>query len=291
MTNYEIEQMVRDEFSRLFERDNTIEQIFKRIRRGTATHEDSSVFANQIGDILKKALKSVDVSDADIDYLSYNILGNCLNQNYRLTTLVAESVQNILLDASGLGVNAIVPGINKNRIAGLQTLISNADTTEQVEAVLGEPVVNFTQYCVDYFVKKNAEFNKQIGMDPIVARKYEGQHYDPHREPHMQDCQYCKELAGEWAYGEEPLDVFKRHEGCRCTVAYFPNKKSKGTMMALSKGEKDTDGVLWNTGQYTSNSRKAVLARRRKLYGKEEARKILNEEWKGGFNGNAERHF
>ena len=60
---------------------------------------------------------------------------------------------------------------------------------------------------------------------------------------------------------------------------------------ALAKGEKDTDQVLWNTGEVFSNSRSSVLRRRRQMYGKEEARKILNEEWKGGLNGNAERHF
>ena len=85
--------------------------------------------------------------------------------------------------------------------------------------------------------------------------------------------------------------MFARHTGCSCTVMYYPNGSVKGKITALAKGEKDTDKVLWNTGEVFSNSRNAELRRRRQMYGKEEARKILNEEWRGGRNGQAERHF
>ena len=93
-----------------------------------------------------------------------------------------------------------------------------------------------------------------------------------------------------WSIGTDKK-VFQRHEGCRCTVSYYPQGTDKGTITAITKGERDTNKVLWNTGKVYSYSRKAQLRRRREQLGKAEARRILNEEWRGGYNGNAERHF
>ena len=51
-------------------------------------------------------------------------------------------------------------------------------------------------------------------------------------------------MAGEWEYGDEPRETYYRHEGCRCTVEYFPNKYAKGEITALAKYEVARNGEL-----------------------------------------------
>ena len=283
----DLEQTVRRKFSELFEKNKTVESVFKRIRQGRATYADASIFAESVGGSLAEVLTGLDLTNVDLNDLAYNILGNAMAQNISLSNLTCESVQSILNEAADVGLNPVVPSMNIEKIRDLQNLVANAESKDALLVMLNEPVITNVMSNVDDWVRKNAEFQGDAGLDPIIVRTWSGS-YPSHDTKHTD---WCKDLAGTWEYGDEPRDVYRRHNGCRCRVEYFPNKKAKGRITALTKGEKDTDRVLYNTGVFTSTKRRAVLEQRRKIYGREEARRILNEEWKGGYNGNAERHF
>lgn len=283
----DLERTVRKRFTELFEKDKTIESVFKKVRTGRATYADASLFSKEIGTILADVFKKIDFAKVDVNDLVENIIGNALNQNIALSNLVCESVQSTLNEAAGIGMNPVKPKLNESKIKGIQNLVAEAEDAHEIEVALNEPVITNAMSNVDDWVKTNADFQAEAGLDPIIVRTWSGS-YPSHDTKHTD---WCESLAGTWEYGDEPRDVYRRHEGCRCVVQYFPNKKAKGQITALAKGEKDTEQVLWNTGKFTSTKRRAVLEQRRKIYGKDEARKILNEEWRGGLNGNAERHF
>jgi len=282
-----LERTVRKSFTELFEKDKTIESVYKKIRQGRATYADASLFSKEVGTILAKTFKQIDFATVDVNDLAENIVLNALNQNIALTDLVCESVQSSLNEAAGIGMNPVKPYHDPSRVKGIQKLVAEAEDAEEIAVALNEPVITNAMTNVDNWVKTNADFQAESGLSPIIVRTWSGS-YPSHDTKHTD---WCESLAGTWEYGDEPHDVYRRHEGCRCTVEYFPNKKAQGRITALAKGEKDTEGVLERTGKFTSTKRRAVLEQRRKIYGKDEARRILNEEWKGGRNGNAERHF
>ena len=285
----DLEWTVRKRFTELFEKDKKIEGIYKKIRQGRATYVDASLFSKEIGTILADVFKTVDLNPANVAELTDYIIENAMTQNIALSNLVCESVQSTLNEAAGIGLNPVFPDANVSdgKIKGIRRLVEEAEDKHAIEVALNEPIITNVMQNVDDWVKTNADFQAEAGLDPIIVRTWSGS-YPSHDTKHTD---WCEDLAGTWTYGDQPEDVFKRHEGCRCTVEYFPNKKAKGQITALAKGEKDTEGVLYNTGKFTSTKRRAVLEQRRKIYGKQEARRILNEEWKGGMNGNAERHF
>ena len=37
-------------------------------------------------------------------------------------------------------------------------------------------------------------------------------------------CKWCDEVAGKFAYGSEPKDVYRRHDNCSCSVVYESNR-------------------------------------------------------------------
>ena len=283
----DLERQVRKRYTELFEKNKTVEAVFKRIRQGRATYGDASIFAEEIGKILADVFKGIDLDGVDLNDLAFNVLGNAMRQNISLSNLTCESVQSLLNEAAGVGLNPVTPALKIDKIRDLQNLVANAESKDALLVMLNEPVITNVMSNVDDWVRTNAEFQGNAGLDPIIVRTWSGS-YPSHDTKHTD---WCKDLAGTWEYGDEPRDVYRRHNGCRCRVEYFPNKKAKGRIAALSKGEKDTEKVLYNTGVFTSTKRRAVLEQRRKIYGREEARRILNEEWKGGLNGNAERHF
>lgn len=285
-----LEKLLRGTFTELFEKNKEVEHTYKLIRRGVATYEDAHKFSLEVGKMLRTSLEGVvDAVPEGFDYseIADTIVRKAMEQNYRLTSLVCETVQDELNSLSGVGLKAIAPGVNTERINAVTGALAEATSSDAAKVAIGEDVVTFAQAVVDDWVKTNADFQRASGMEPVIVRKWSGR-YGSHD---TKRTDWCKDLEGVWEYGKEPPRVFARHQGCRCTVMYYPDKDTPGRITALQKGQKDTEGVLWNTGAVFSNSRNAVLRRRRQMYGKDEARKILNEEWKGGLDGQAERHF
>lgn len=287
--NEAITRVIRDSITKSFESNPKLERIYKKVRDGTATYEDAHNFAITLANIMTEQLRWY-AEEINGDALSGYLLEELLTKHGRLTSAVCESVQKTLNEAAEIGLNPIIPSLNADRISGIVKAMDNVEDTSMTYAAIEEPFKTCALSYVDEWVQANASFQKNAGLNPIIARKFEGAHYDA-KSRKMRVCKYCADLAGVFDYYERPKDVFVRHLGCRCVVAYYPDKLSKGRITALAKGEKDSDGQLWNTGMETSTSRQAELRRRRKKYGKEEARKILNEEWKGGRNGQAERHY
>ena len=285
----DFEKAIRDEFTGLFESNKAIEAVYKQIRRGVATYEDAHKFSLEVGRILRRSFDAaaVQVPDgADLGEIADAVVG-ALEQNGKLTSLVCETIQDELNSMAGIGVNAVNPGVKAERLAAVREAVTNADDIVAAKSAIDGELVTYAQRVVDDWVRSNATFQRNLGLEPVLARKWSGR-YGSHDTKHTD---WCKDLEGVWKYGDQPENVFARHTGCSCTVMYYPNGSVKGKITALAKGEKDTDKVLWNTGEVFSNSRNAELRRRRQMYGKEEARKILNEEWRGGRNGQAERHF
>lgn len=275
-----LEKQIRESFSTMFEENKRIEEVFKRMRGGYATYEDAQTFAMTIGDILRDSFNELDIEGANVEELCEVIVSNAMTQNYNLSSMVCSVVQESLNEAAEVGLNPIQPRLNISKIDGLQTILEEAEDIVGVQNEVATAMSTFTQSVVDDWVKSNADFQARAGLNPVIVRKYEGMHFDPHRTPHWRDCPYCKNLEGIYNYREEPRDVYKRHIDCRCIVSYYPDEKSKGRITALAKGQLDTEQVLWNTGMKTSNSKKAIASRRRREYAREEARKIMSAEWK-----------
>ena len=72
---------------------------------------------------------------------------------------------------------------------------------QAINKYLNEPIKNITQAYYDEFVKENAESSAQVGLKTIVIRREIGR-----------CCDWCASLAGEYEYGEQPADFFRRHD-------------------------------------------------------------------------------
>ena len=151
------------------------------------------------------------------------------------TTDVTEQVQVALNKRAGIGIKAQVPAINKDRIRGIVDKVSGSDSFADVEWMLKEPIINFSQSIVDDFIRTNAEFQSKLGMRPVITRKVAGN-----------CCDWCKALSGTYAYPENvPDDLYRRHRYCRCTVIYDPKDgKRKVQDSHTKKWHSDSESAI-----------------------------------------------
>lgn len=82
-----------------------------------------------------------------------------------------------------------------------------------LERLLGDALLNVCGSFVDDFVRENAQIHASAGLRAkvirIVARPC---------------CQWCTDLAGSYDYGEQPAEVWQRHNNCDCRVIFKSEK-------------------------------------------------------------------
>lgn len=207
---------IRNEFNQDMKSNSLIQELIKSINSGTATHVQSQQYAAEVGRILANVFKRTITSDTLPDGRMYyniadRILGETLTKNHELISTAAEAVQSSLNKQANIGIKAVKPKLNKDRIKGLVDKVSNADNFNNVAWVLDEPVVNFSQSVVDETIKANLDFQGKSGLPASVTRI-----------PESGACEWCREVAGTYEYPNVPDDVWRRHERCRCVIDYTP---------------------------------------------------------------------
>lgn len=214
----ELLEAIQLEFQTSVKSNAAMVRFAELVKNGTATYKQANDYATWCGQFLSMAYKKHITPGILPDGKMYfniadRILGETLKQNHELVSTAAEAVQTSLNRNAGIGIKAIKPKLNQDRIKGLIDKVSDADNFDDVAWVLGEPVVNFSQSIVDDTIKANVEFQGKSGLPAKVTRT-----------PEAKACEWCREVAGEYAYPNVPEDVWRRHERCRCVIDYTPKK-------------------------------------------------------------------
>lgn len=214
----ELLKQIQDDFQSGFDKSELIAGLYKKIRDGTATYIEADEYALEIGNILAEVFKKNITSDVLPDGRMYyniakRILDPTLKNNYNLITEVAKQIQEKINKNAGIGIKAIKPELNLDRIDGLVDAVSSAEQYDAMMQVLDEPVKNFSQSIVMDSIKANAEFQYKSGLTPSIQRITTGK-----------CCKWCQALVGTYDYPDVPRDVYRRHDYCRCKVDYVAGK-------------------------------------------------------------------
>lgn len=210
---------IRTEFTRLVENDEYIIKLNGRIRDGTATLHETSLYARKLGDHLSDVLQNTLTEDVLPDgrmyyNISERIITPMMKQNFDLTSAKAEEVQRLIDSKSGIGLNPIKADFPEARVKQIvDSLTEEGVEFETIQKRMGEPIRNCSQSFFDDFIQANALYRAQAGFKTTIKRTLVGG-----------ACPYCVRLAGSYDYGEEPKEVYKRHDSCRCTVTFLTEK-------------------------------------------------------------------
>lgn len=208
---------IQADFQSMFDKSDNISALYVKVRDGTATYVEANDFAIETGEILATAfsnnLSSAVLPEGKMYYnIAQRIIEPMMVNNYNLISNISLQVQEILNKSANIGIRAIKPGLNTDKIQGIIDRVSSADDFDKVAWVLDEPIKTFSQSIVDDAIRENAEFHSKAGMRPKIVRKVAGN-----------CCEWCGNLAGSYTYPDEvPDDVYRRHQRCRCAVDYNP---------------------------------------------------------------------
>lgn len=194
--------------------DQRIKQMQEALVNGTATFSQADEFAVLVGEHYSTVLRKY-LNDRTLPYgrLYYNIaqrtLVPALELEHKSVVDFATAVIEQIHREAGLGIKAVKPAIDRDRVDGLVNKVTAVEKIEDAEWVLREPIINFAQHVAAATVEENARFVNGLGRQCYI-RRIEAR----------QCCKWCHNLAGRYSYPETPKDIFRRHENCRCQVLY-----------------------------------------------------------------------
>ena len=208
---------------RLYKDGTGLHPLLRELRQANVlSYAQAQKYAELTGEEASKALTSILTEDALPDgRLYYNIAE-------RTVRPVLETVQSDVADIAvkaqagvnaqiGIGLKAVRPELNDDRIVGLIDRLTGAEQISDVQWLLKAPVVNFAQSVVDDSVRVNADFHASVGLHPKLKRY-----------PVAGCCEWCENLTGVYDYYSAPADIYRRHDNCDCVIEYDPGSgKSK----------------------------------------------------------------
>lgn len=212
---------IQEDFQKNYDKSEEIARLYAKVRDGTATYVEANEFAIETGNILTQAfqnnLSSNVLPDGRMYYnIAQRILEPTMTNNYELITEVTNQVQTVLNKSVRIGIKAITPELNRDKITGIINRISNAENFDDIAWILDEPIKTFSQSIVDDSIRVNTEFQYDAGINPKIVRISTGT-----------CCEWCNAIAGEYNYPDVPKEVYQRHNYCRCKVDYVVGKDRK----------------------------------------------------------------
>lgn len=194
-----------------FEKDERIKGLKARLNEGKSTFAEAHTYANVVGDIVRDAfgenIKSEMLPDGTMYFnIADRVIRTVLTEDYENITEFAVGVQELENQRRNIGLKALQPAIDNDRIEGIINRVSS-EPYDNISWILDEPVVNFSQSIVDNVVRTNCEVQKNAGLKPKIIRRAINK-----------CCDWCAKLEGTYIYGTEPHDVYRRHENCNCIV-------------------------------------------------------------------------
>lgn len=216
----ELKEKIDKTFDELVEADESLSGLIEKIKT-QGTWDDAQSCASKIGQHRSRAfLQNISSDILPNGQMYYNIANRIipptLLNDFNTIVDACAYVQEQANDDAAIGIAVQRPEVNQDRIDGIVNRISS-EPFENVSWLLKAPVENFARSVVDDAVKVNADFHYKSGLQPVIKRTTDGK-----------CCKWCSERAGTYPYKPDmDRDVFRRHENCGCTVAYYPDVKSK----------------------------------------------------------------
>ncbi|MBQ5686898.1 MAG: hypothetical protein IIV23_04280 [Ruminococcus sp.] len=208
MTGEEALARIRKSLQRSAEETPAAKSLIEKIRSGKATYQDTALYARWAATNLGLSLSHV-VCDIDLSDRAAVCKALLLDQYEDINGFV-DMVQAELDSSFGIHLAPQRAPFAAERADTIGQ--SLADTTKPDDVIrrrAQSATATATKAIHDDRMKAEACFRSRAGLKCYITRTAVGG-----------CCPWCSDVAGRYEYGEEPDDIYRRHDNCDCTVTF-----------------------------------------------------------------------
>lgn len=204
---------VREEAQWCIRKDGMLAEIRKKIRSGKATYEDTAAYSaragKMIGALFSRRLPEIPPEERE------QLCVELLHDQYIDINAAVDAAQRYLDERLGIQLapqHAPFDSERGHQIgSSLRDLSKPVETLQRRAKAATETTVKSMH---DDRMKTEAKFRSRAGLNCFITRKAVSG-----------CCAWCTAMAGRYAYGEEPDDIYRRHDNCDCTVTFENGRK------------------------------------------------------------------
>ena len=195
-------------YEKLTRQNSRIKALEKKLADGTITMKEGA----ELNDLRARAFGRA-FSGKVLDIAQGEREGTCtalLREGCNDVDELAQAAQRAVLARQGLNLTPPTAPFEEERARKIGHSLEDQtvpDETIERRAKSATETMLRSQY--DRNMKKGAETCASAGLKTSIIRD---------ADPGC--CKWCSDVAGRYTYGEEPKDVYRRHDNCSCTVVY-----------------------------------------------------------------------
>lgn len=193
--------------------DPEIRSIMKKIEKRNADFSDTARLSGRVSDLLGEVLSS-HVEELP-EGMREAVCKALLRERYSEMNDILAEVQEALDEAQGLHLNPVKAPFPAERVQQLAHSLEDPGVpAETIMRRANTGTANVSRSFHDDYIMENARVRNDLGLKCYIQRVAGGK-----------PCKWCEELAGRYAYGAEPKDVYRRHDNCKCTVTFISGRE------------------------------------------------------------------
>lgn len=196
------------ELERRTSADKRVQSVLKKIESGKAALSDTFALAADKGRLLGAVFRE---NLADLDpQTTEKVYDMLMRDMQRDITDKMAAVQRAADEKHGISLGAPQPTYPAERIAKIAASLHDPTVPPETLARRAQSATEtVTMAFHDDYVRDNAEFRSDAGFPCFIDRIADGG-----------CCKWCAAMAGHYEFGEEPPDMWCRHDNCRCEIVY-----------------------------------------------------------------------
>ena len=222
--------MLSERFWKEYEKNKELQSLKNK---KNPDHEDSNRYAELIGEIVRKLIQEYKNDDEDFilsddEYKEIKELERTSAKEIKYYTYLAQESLN---KRANINMKAVKTRYDEERLKGLLAVGSLP--------LLATGSKNFLQSVNTDIIQVNAEKQAKAGFDAKLVRK---------TEPNC--CKWCASLAGTYTPEEaKAKGIYARHEGCVCTIDFYPSKGKRQRISNYMKDAKTREKLAASSGR------------------------------------------
>lgn len=199
---------VQEEIRQAIGTDAVLVKLRRKIESGKADFNDTFRYSDRaaklLGEIFARRLPDIPADEREA------ICVAILHDRYTDINALCDRVQRMMDEAAGLHLNPQHAPFPEERAHTIGA--STADQTKPLETQQRRAegaAATATRAMHDDRMEAEADTRSRLGLQCYITRLTDGN-----------CCPWCNDVAGRYEYGEEPENIYQRHDNCSCTVTY-----------------------------------------------------------------------
>ena len=204
---------VREEVQQRIEQDPELIRLRQKIESGKATYADTAAYSNRagklLGEVFSRRLPEIPLEERE------PLCVELLHDRYIDINAAVDTAQRFMDEALGIHIAPQYAPFDSERASQIGSSLRDlSKTVETLQRRAKSAPETATKSMHDDRMKAESKFRHRAGLDCRITRVAVNG-----------CCPWCSKVAGRYRYGEEPDDIYRRHDNCDCTVTFENGRK------------------------------------------------------------------